>query len=180
MPAQISVKAAVERATSFNPQPPSPASDNAQSRLQTMENTASIVREPSLDDSVPAPKRRKLRKGTQSCWECKRRKARCTFSAATKDVCEGCKRRGTECVSQESTDEPPPPGSKKGLVDRLGQVEALVGQLLKAARRDDLVSPAISEPRRRNYRDRSSRSQSPEIRSVHLVRQRACHDLSVR
>ncbi|EEU38341.1 uncharacterized protein NECHADRAFT_34482 [Fusarium vanettenii 77-13-4] len=131
-----------------------------------MENTASIVREPSLDDSVPAPKRRKLRKGTQSCWECKRRKARCTFSAATKDVCEGCNRRGTECVSQESTDEPPPPGSKKGLVDRLGQVEALVGQLLKAARRDDLVSPAISEPRRRNYRDRSSRSQSPEIRDA--------------
>ncbi|KAJ4183932.1 hypothetical protein NW755_009472 [Fusarium falciforme] len=62
-----------------------------------MENTASIVREPSLDGSAPALKPRKLRKGTQSCWECKRRKARCTFSAATKDVCEGCKRRGTEC-----------------------------------------------------------------------------------
>ncbi|KAM6520438.1 hypothetical protein FSOLCH5_005230 [Fusarium solani] len=90
-----------------------------------MENTASVTREPSLDDSAPAPKRRKLRKGTQSCWECKRRKARCTFSAATKDVCEGCKRRGTECISQESTDEPPPPDSKKGLVDRLGHVEAL-------------------------------------------------------
>ncbi|KAJ4160247.1 hypothetical protein NW754_003372 [Fusarium falciforme] len=90
-----------------------------------MENTASIVREPSLDGSAPALKPRKLRKGTQSCWECKRRKARCTFSAATKDVCEGCKRRGTECVSQELTDEPPPPGSRKGLVDRLGQVEAL-------------------------------------------------------
>ncbi|KAI8724141.1 Zn(2)-C6 fungal-type domain-containing protein [Fusarium sp. LHS14.1] len=144
-----------------------------------MENTASIVREPSLDDSAaPAPKRRKLRKGTQSCWECKRRKARCTFSAATKDVCEGCKRRGTECVSQASADEPPPPGSKKGLVDRLGQVEALVGQLLKAARRDDLVSPAISESRRRNYRDRPSRSQSPELRPSRLVRQRLCHDLS--
>ncbi|KAH7276058.1 hypothetical protein MRS44_005754 [Fusarium solani] len=143
-----------------------------------MENTASIVREPSLDGSAPAPKRRKLRKGTQSCWECKRRKARCTFSAATKDVCEGCKRRGTECISQESTDEPPPPDSKKGLVDRLGHVEALVGQLLKAARhRDDLVSPARSEPRRRSYRDRPSRSQSPELRSSNLVRQRSNHDI---
>ncbi|RTE84894.1 hypothetical protein BHE90_000638 [Fusarium euwallaceae] len=142
-----------------------------------MENTASLTREPSLDDSAaPAPKRRKLRKGTQSCWECKRRKARCTFSADTKDVCEGCKRRGTECVSQESTDEPPPPGSKKGLVDRLGQVEALVGQLLKAARhRDDGL--ARSESRRRSYRDRPSRSQSPEVRSSNAVRQRSSHDI---
>ncbi|EFQ33915.1 uncharacterized protein GLRG_09059 [Colletotrichum graminicola M1.001] len=82
-------------------------------------------------DSGPAPKRRKLRKGTQSCWECKRRKARCTFSSANQIVCEGCTRRGIDCVSQEATDEPPPPGSNKHLVDRLGQVEALVKQLLQ-------------------------------------------------
>ncbi|KAM0426412.1 hypothetical protein ACHAPT_008459 [Fusarium lateritium] len=131
-----------------------------------MEDTATLARESSLDDIAPAPKRRKLRKGTQSCWECKRRKARCTFSPATKDVCDGCKHRGTECISQELADEPPPPGSKKGLVDRLGQVEALVGQLLKAARqRDDLVSPARSESRRASYRERPSRSQSPNART---------------
>ncbi|KAF4982779.1 hypothetical protein FZEAL_1680 [Fusarium zealandicum] len=42
-----------------------------------------------LADSAPDNKRKRLRKGTQSCWECKRRKARCTFSADTQDVCEG-------------------------------------------------------------------------------------------
>ncbi|KAJ4311389.1 hypothetical protein N0V84_010482 [Fusarium piperis] len=141
-----------------------------------MENTASTAREPSLDDSAPAPKRRKLRKGTQSCWECKRRKARCTFSAATKDVCEGCKSRGTECISQELADEPPLPGSKKGLVDRLGQVEALVGQLLKAARRDDLVLPARSELRPRRDREESSRSQSLEAPSGNAARRLSRRD----
>ncbi|KZL63805.1 zn 2cys6 transcription factor [Colletotrichum incanum] len=84
-------------------------------------------------ESAPAPKRRKLRKGTQSCWECKRRKARCTFASTNQDICEGCTRRGTDCVSQEVTDQPPPPGSNKHLVDRLGQVEALVKQLLQAS-----------------------------------------------
>ncbi|KAK2002114.1 hypothetical protein LX36DRAFT_708085 [Colletotrichum falcatum] len=93
-------------------------------------------------DSGPAPKRRKLRKGTQSCWECKRRKARCTFSSANQVVCEGCVRRGTDCVSQEATDQPPPPGSNKHLVDRLGQVEALVKQLLQTDRENGLFARA--------------------------------------
>ncbi|KAF9871390.1 hypothetical protein CkaCkLH20_11037 [Colletotrichum karsti] len=101
-----------------------------------MEQTITLLREPPLaDTAAPAQKRRKLRKGTQSCWECKRRKARCTFSIDTPDTCDGCKRRGSDCVSQETTDEPPPPaGSNKHIVDRLGHVEALVGQLVKAAR----------------------------------------------
>ncbi|KAK1964070.1 hypothetical protein LY78DRAFT_640203 [Colletotrichum sublineola] len=91
-------------------------------------------------DSGPAPKRRKLRKGTQSCWECKRRKARCTFSTTNQIICEGCTRRGTDCVSQETTDQPPPPGSNKHLADRLGQVEALVKQLLQAGHENGLFA----------------------------------------
>jgi hypothetical protein len=47
-------------------------------------------------------KRRRLRKGTHSCWECKRRKTKCItnplFGTAT---CNGCRRRGTQCISQE-------------------------------------------------------------------------------
>jgi hypothetical protein len=45
------------------------------------------------------PKRRKLRKGTHSCWACKRRKERCVSSDT--GVCESCRRRGSKCVSQE-------------------------------------------------------------------------------
>ncbi|OAA71258.1 C6 zinc finger domain containing protein [Cordyceps fumosorosea ARSEF 2679] len=54
-------------------------------------------------------RRRKVRKGTQSCWECKRRKIRCTFaSPGVHAVCDGCKSRGTRCVGQEYEDEPAP------------------------------------------------------------------------
>ncbi|KAK6211176.1 zn 2cys6 transcription factor [Colletotrichum tabaci] len=114
-------------------------------------------------DSAPTPKRRKLRKGTQSCWECKRRKARCTFSSAHHDVCDGCTRRGTDCVSQEVTDQPPPPGSSKHLVDRLGQVEALVKQLLKAGNGVDDHGVGDGHPAqiRQGKRKTTSRSRSP-------------------
>ncbi|EEU34587.1 uncharacterized protein NECHADRAFT_1729, partial [Fusarium vanettenii 77-13-4] len=54
---------------------------------------------------APPPKRRNIRKGTRSCWECKRRKARCTFENACDTVCIGCSRRGSACVSQEYPEE---------------------------------------------------------------------------
>lgn len=51
--------------------------------------------------SCAQTKRRKLRKGTHSCWECKRRKMRCIFSPLDTSTCSGCRRRGSQCVSQE-------------------------------------------------------------------------------
>ncbi|MCJ1366087.1 hypothetical protein MMC16_005212 [Acarospora aff. strigata] len=51
-------------------------------------------------------KRRRLRKGTHSCWECKRRKIRCIFDPLTETTtCNGCRRRGSQCVSQEFPEE---------------------------------------------------------------------------
>jgi hypothetical protein len=44
--------------------------------------------------------RRHLRKGTFSCWECKRRKVRCTLAMNGTSSCEACNRRGTSCVGQ--------------------------------------------------------------------------------
>ncbi|KAF5023090.1 hypothetical protein F66182_4847 [Fusarium sp. NRRL 66182] len=111
----------------------------------------------SLDkqmDAAPAPKRRKLRKGTASCWECKRRKAKCTFSADALDICDSCRRRGTDCVGQETADKPPAPGSNKNVVDRLGQVEALLDQLLKGRHEDRVISPGDSEQRSRGHQTR--------------------------
>ncbi|EXF79429.1 hypothetical protein CFIO01_06019 [Colletotrichum fioriniae PJ7] len=43
-----------------------------------------------------APKKRKIRKGTTSCWECM------TYSS---DICIGCQRRGTACRTQEYDDD---------------------------------------------------------------------------
>ncbi|PWY88062.1 hypothetical protein BO94DRAFT_516518 [Aspergillus sclerotioniger CBS 115572] len=77
----------------------------------------------------PLAKRRKIRKGTSSCWECKRRKIRCTFSASSDETCIGCQRRGTKCLSQEFPDQTSGEGQPIG--DRIGRVEALVNQLVK-------------------------------------------------
>ncbi|OOF98857.1 hypothetical protein ASPCADRAFT_2285 [Aspergillus carbonarius ITEM 5010] len=85
----------------------------------------------------PVSKRRKVRKGTKSCWECKRRKVRCIFSSPASLICDHCKRRGSTCISQEHPDSPEPP-SRNPVEVRLGQVEKLIQQL---------VSPADSEER---------------------------------
>jgi hypothetical protein len=58
----------------------------------------------------PIRKRRKIRKGTQSCWECKRRKIRCTFVTPSAAVCDGCRSRGTPCVGQEYCNQQESPG----------------------------------------------------------------------
>ncbi|KAF2452836.1 hypothetical protein BDY21DRAFT_328633 [Lineolata rhizophorae] len=81
-------------------------------------------------------KRRKVRKGTRSCWECKRRKIRCSFSTASDSVCIGCRRRGTSCVTQEYPEETAAAALSTGdrgrsMGDRIVRVEALVEQLVK-------------------------------------------------
>src|SRR4051812_1182549 len=50
-------------------------------------------------------KRRRVRKGTHSCWECKRRKVKCLLDPLDHSTCNGCRRRGTKCVSQEYPDD---------------------------------------------------------------------------
>ncbi|KAF2122084.1 hypothetical protein BDV96DRAFT_562891 [Lophiotrema nucula] len=66
--------------------------------------TASVAAHDGCSESKA--KRRRLRKGTHSCWECKRRKMRCTFDPLVDaTVCNGCRRRGSQCVSQEVPEE---------------------------------------------------------------------------
>ncbi|KAJ6004770.1 hypothetical protein N7540_012569 [Penicillium herquei] len=74
-------------------------------------------------DGSPA-KRRKIRKGTQSCWECKRRKVRCIFSSEN-TICNNCNRRGTNCISQDLPDTPVSPAGNP-VEARLGRVEKLL------------------------------------------------------
>jgi hypothetical protein len=77
--------------------------------------------------------RRKVRKGTSSCWECKRRKIKCTFAAPRDVTCDGCRRRGIMCTSQEfpRVVTPTPTSGTRQVGDRLGRVEALVEQLVR-------------------------------------------------
>ncbi|KAL1889239.1 hypothetical protein Sste5346_008993 [Sporothrix stenoceras] len=82
----------------------------------------------------PEPKRRKVRKGTHTCWECKRRKVRCTFAQPGDAVCIGCTKRCLPCVSQEFPEDPTTPTVKSRLVgDRIVRVEAMIQQLVHQA-----------------------------------------------
>ncbi|KAJ5620701.1 hypothetical protein N7510_004685 [Penicillium lagena] len=76
----------------------------------------------------PPLKRRKIRKGTFSCWECKHRKTRCEFKTGT--TCASCQRRGLACISQEFNESAD--CAYKEVSQRLDQVEALVNQLTQS------------------------------------------------
>lgn len=85
----------------------------------------------------PATKRRKVRKGTISCWACNRRKVRCVFTLDTNTACDNCIRRKTSCVSQEYIDAEQLELHKKrketGVEARLSRVEEVLQQLLQKA-----------------------------------------------
>lgn len=86
---------------------------------------------PSFDHRI---KRRKVRKGTQSCWECRRRKVRCIVSTSANNACDNCTRRKTSCISQEFFELPSPnilPGREQ-LETRLYRVETLIDRLSKS------------------------------------------------
>ncbi|KAH8817416.1 hypothetical protein F5884DRAFT_819111 [Xylogone sp. PMI_703] len=75
--------------------------------------------------------RRKIRKGTFSCWECKHRKRRCEFRPASSSICLFCQRRGLLCARQEFTDTRATDRSYNQVEDRLIHVENLVDRLLE-------------------------------------------------
>ena len=88
-------------------------------------------------------KRRKTRKGTHSCWACKRRKEKCIFGSSTLPlsnqaaICYGCQQRGTPCISQEFPDNSSSlPDGARQRDDRLGRVEVLLEHLINNSRGD--------------------------------------------
>lgn len=85
-----------------------------------------MVRDDS-DALEPEAKRRRIRKGTHSCWECKRRKVRCTFTSSTDAICIPCRRRGTKCIGQEVPEELVHPEHN---ADRMVRFEALLDRLV--------------------------------------------------
>ncbi|AEO58323.1 hypothetical protein MYCTH_2305582 [Thermothelomyces thermophilus ATCC 42464] len=80
------------------------------------------------------PTRRRLRRGTSSCHECRRRKVRCDFDPGSAGSCTPCRRRRLECVPQlkQAFDYDVSTTSRYRKVrQRLVRLEALVDQLLK-------------------------------------------------
>ncbi|KAL1874404.1 hypothetical protein VTK73DRAFT_330 [Phialemonium thermophilum] len=72
-------------------------------------------------------RKRSLRKGTRSCWACKRRKEKCSFEQG--DTCAGCLRRGTKCVSQQFADDDQRVTTNAATATRLRRIEDMVAQL---------------------------------------------------
>ncbi|KAL2851261.1 hypothetical protein BJX68DRAFT_275279 [Aspergillus pseudodeflectus] len=79
------------------------------------------------------PRRKGVRKGTRSCWECRRRKVKCLPSPDDISICAGCRERGTKCLSQhEYVDDPSPqPGDDPTLAQRVARIESLLETLVK-------------------------------------------------
>lgn len=122
-------------------------------------------------------RRRKVRKGTRSCWECKRRKIRCMLASPGDATCIGCQHRRVPCVPQELPGDLSPSPVKKDnqrLGQRIARVEILMKDLL-ASRHDERDESGESEPRRGRIppgapdvtRPRSHQSfhTSPEVQS---------------
>ncbi|KAJ4370666.1 hypothetical protein N0V83_005187 [Neocucurbitaria cava] len=77
------------------------------------------------------PSRKKMRKGTHSCFECRRRKIRCIFQADNPDVCSECFARGSRCIDQEHANPEVVVDHRKNLRERVSRLEALVDTLLE-------------------------------------------------
>lgn len=127
--------------------------------------TADPDPDPDPGLAEPEAKRRKVRKGTRSCWECKRRKVRCNFVSDQDSVCSGCRHRGTKCQSQEYPEEPSAPADRsRQMGDRIVRVEALVEQLVKTVSTNKQAAPpleaGIPTPS-------SSSSELPQTSSLH-------------
>ncbi|KAK5787796.1 hypothetical protein VI817_010293 [Penicillium citrinum] len=111
------------------------------------------------EDSRPI-KRRKVRKGTQSCWECKRRKVRCLISQGNV-ICDNCRRRNATCISQDLPDRPAPSACNVDVDDRLSRMEFLIEQLIdKAGINSTQTAHQVEKPQ---YQISSSSSQQPPL-----------------
>ena len=103
---------------------------------------------PSGDETTTSDKtrskQRKLRKGTRSCWECKRRKARCVFLGRDDAICAGCRRRGTNCVNQNESEYEPE--TRDGATNRrLQRIETML-ETLVARQRANGTTPVEEAP----------------------------------
>lgn len=121
----------------------------SEARISSTRTIITLYNIINMSDHENFAKRRKVRKGTQSCWECRRRKVRCIFSISTNTVCDHCARRGTPCVSQEMCEEPSS-NVKTPLESRIGRIEELLAQH-EVAR--DVREPVLNRPRSVSFDD---------------------------
>ncbi|KAF2967867.1 hypothetical protein GQX73_g5697 [Xylaria multiplex] len=121
-------------------------------------------------ESGSEAKRRKLRKGTRSCWECKRRKVRCTFAFPSDTVCVECRRRGTNCLGQEmpveDTVQLPNESAHRQMSDRMIRVESMIEHLVRVVGSSNATA-AIDDKYETNREPLQDASQCPTGQPEH-------------
>lgn len=75
--------------------------------------------------------RKRMRKGTHSCFECRRRKIKCIFSPDNPNVCTECFARGSRCIDQESADNDVIVDHRKNLRERVARLESIIHTMLE-------------------------------------------------
>ncbi|KAK8237439.1 hypothetical protein IWZ00DRAFT_445483 [Phyllosticta capitalensis] len=74
--------------------------------------------------------RKRMRKGTHSCFECRRRKIKCIYNENS-TTCTECFARGSRCIDQENAESDTVVDNRKNLRERVANLEALVEALLE-------------------------------------------------
>jgi hypothetical protein len=97
---------------------------------------------PKSNSSESTPKPKRLRLGTRSCAECRRRKVRCIFPPNSK-TCQGCAAHAIPCISQQSAEV-----QKVGPYHGVGpnaqqQLERLEGMVLRLCEVMDLKMESL-------------------------------------
>ncbi|GFG27596.1 hypothetical protein IFM61606_07641 [Aspergillus udagawae] len=115
----------------------------------------------------PSAKRRRVRKGTRSCWECKRRKIRCIFSSSEDVACIGCQHRGAPCVSQDMPEDLSP--ARKGnrhLSERIAKIEDFIKDFVASSKHAAEGEP-LQDKDSDTLKTRSNDSAPALIRPIH-------------
>ncbi|OCL04527.1 hypothetical protein AOQ84DRAFT_433438 [Glonium stellatum] len=96
--------------------------------------------------------RKKMRKGTQSCTECRRRKVRCIFPPGESTVCSPCSTRGSRCVDQRDDIAARAEDERMTLRERVARLESMLESVLPMIPGESLQSvstigstPVVSE-----------------------------------
>lgn len=108
--------------------------------------------------------KRKIRKGTFSCWECKRRKRRCELDPNS-SACLSCQRHGVSCTSQKVTEVAQ--NAFQNIGERIDRVEALVSQLVQQRERQSAQRQELYDSSRQlSVGSARNSMNSPTLRSI--------------
>lgn len=123
-------------------------------------------------DHAQGPPRKKMRKGTKSCIECRRRKIKCTFEPGRTSICNECFARGSTCIDQEHADlstysATTSNDQSSSLKDRVTQLEDLVKQVLDRLPEKESSKTTIEDDEQVDTQAGKSKFENYEM--LHLV-----------